>query len=115
MKGKKTGTIGMKSLSFILYLIMLSLTGGIAGADDNEAVVALAKKIVAEDKTQFGIDAKQCRLECQRVYSEAHGISQCDQISHELRDEGFERERLAAKQAEEEKPLKYKEAAEKYR
>jgi hypothetical protein len=75
----------------------------------------VAKKIVAEDKSRFGIDVKKCRLECERVYSKEHCIDKCAEISNQLRAETFLREDQEKIRAEAERPLKYKEVAEKYR
>lgn len=105
----------MKSLSVAVCFVALCLTWGNALADNKQDILDVAKQIVAEDKSRFGIDVKKCRLECQRVYSEKHCIDKCAEISNTLRAETFQREDEEKKRAEEEKPLKYKEVAEKYR
>lgn len=105
----------MKSLSVMVCFVALCLAAGSAWADNNQDTLAVAKKIVAEDKARFGIDVKKCRLECQRVYSKEHCIAKCAEISNRLRAETFQREAAEQIRIEEEKPLKYKEAAEKYR
>ena len=105
----------MKSLSMAICFMVLFLMGGSAFADDKENLLPVFKKMVAEDKTRFGIDVKKCRLECERVYSKEHCISKCAEISKELKDQGLDRERVEKEQAEEQRPVKYKEAAEKYR
>ena len=117
MKNRRAGETLMKSLPVMFCAVLMTclLTGSTARADDNKAIVDLAKKVIAEDKARFGIDMRKCRLECERVYSEKHCIAKCDEIATELRDEGFERERLQQIQTEEQKPIKYKDAAEKYR
>ncbi|MFH1799872.1 MAG: hypothetical protein ABH891_03340 [Candidatus Omnitrophota bacterium] len=104
----------MKSLSVGVFFMALCLTGGSAWADGKQDILAVAEKIVAEDKTRFGIDVKKCRLECQRVYSKEHCIDKCTEISNQLRAEAFQREAEEKIRMEEEKPLKYKEVAEKY-
>ena len=105
----------MKVLSWMVCLMALVFLGGRAFAATNEDILPLFKKMVAEDKTRFGIDVKKCRLECGRVYSEAHCIQKCQEISNELMAQGLERERIEKEQAEAEKPLKYPEVAEKYK
>jgi hypothetical protein len=105
----------MKSLSVAVCFMALCLTGGSAWADNDQDTLVVAKKIVAEDKARFGIDVKKCRLECQRVYSKEHCIDKCAEISNRLRAETFQREAEEKIRMEEEKPLKYKEVAEKYR
>lgn len=105
----------MKILSMTVCFMVLFLMGGSAFADDNEDLLPVFKKMVAEDKTRFGVDVKKCRLECERVYTKEHCISKCKEISRELKDKGLDLERVAKEQAEEQKPIKYKEAAEKYR
>jgi hypothetical protein len=104
----------MKSLSVTVCFVVLCLTGGSAWADNKQDILAVAEKIVAEDKARFGIDVKKCRLECQRVYSKEHCIDKCAEISNQLRAEAFQREAEEKIRTEEEKPLKYKEVAEKY-
>jgi hypothetical protein len=115
MRVGKTGEIKMKSLSVTVCFMALCLAGGSAFADNNQDILAVAKKIVAEDKARFGIDVKKCRLECERVYSKEHCINKCAEISNQLRAETFQREAEEKIRTEEEKPLKYKEVAEKYR
>lgn len=105
----------MKSLSAAVCFLSLCLLAGKAIAANNEDMLPVFKKMVAEDKTRFGIDVKECRLECQRVYSEAHCIEKCKEISNELMAEGLDRERVARERSEAEKPLKYPQAAAKYK
>ena len=105
----------MKSWLLTVFFVMLCLLGGRAFADDRQDMLAVAKKIVAEDKARFGIDVKKCRLECERVYSKEHCVAKCGDLSNQLRGETYEREEAEKREAEEEKPLKYKEVAEKYR
>jgi hypothetical protein len=105
----------MKSLSVAICFAALCLAGGVASADNNQDILAVAEKIVAEDKARFGIDVKKCRLECERVYSKEHCVAKCAEISQELRAETFQREAVGKIRTEEEKPIIYKEAAEKYR
>ncbi len=95
--------------------VALCLMGGSVFAANNQDILDVAKQIVAEDKSRFGIDVKKCRLECQRVYSEKHCIDKCAEISNQLRAETFKREAEEKIRVEKEKPLKYKEVAEKYR
>jgi len=109
------GETGMRSLSAAVCFLALCLLAGRVFAANNEDMLPVFKKIVAEDKARFGIDVKKCRLECQRVYSEAHCIEKCKEISSELMAEGLDRERVEKEQAEAEKPLKYPEVAEKYK
>jgi len=115
MNAGKTGETKMKILSVAVCFIVLLLSGGSAFADDPGEVLPVLKKMVAEDKARFGVDVKKCRLECQRVYSAVHCAAKCAEISKNLRDDGFAREAGEKIRVEEEKPLKYKEAAEKYR
>jgi hypothetical protein len=109
----------MKRLSVGVLFVALCLAGGSAWADNkreqDQDILAVAKKIVAEDKSRFGIDVKKCRLECERVYSKEHCIDKCAEISNQLRAETFLREDQEKIRAEAERPLKYKEVAEKYR
>lgn len=93
----------------------LVLLGGNVSADNKEELLPALKKITADDKARFGNDVKKCRLECQRVYSESHCRDKCAEIASNLRAKGFTREAEEKWRIEEEKPVKYKEAAEKYR
>jgi hypothetical protein len=115
VRSKNRGDVSMKSLLFTVFLLTLCLLGGRAFADDQQGMLAVAKEIVAEDKARFGIDIKKCRLECGRVYSKEHCVAKCGDLANQLRVETYEREEAEKKAMEEEKPLKYKEVAEKYR
>ncbi len=103
-----------RSLVTVCFMVLLVM-GGSAFADERQDVLDVAKKIVAEDKSRFGIDVKKCRLECQRVYSEKHCVAKCSEISNQLRVETYNREATEKMRIEEEKPLKYNQVAEKYR
>lgn len=105
----------MKSSFITICFVALCVVGGSALADNKQDILAVAKKMVAEDKARFGIDVKKCRLECQRVYSKEHCVAKCSEISDQLKAETFQREAEEKIRAEEEKPLKYKDVAEKYR
>ncbi|MFH0985756.1 MAG: hypothetical protein V1882_09535 [Candidatus Omnitrophota bacterium] len=105
----------MKSLPFMVFFLTLCFLGGSAFADDQQGMLAVAKEIVAEDKARFGIDIKKCRLECERVYSKDHCVAKCRDLASQLRLETYAREEAERKAMEAEKPLKYKDVAEKYR
>lgn len=105
----------MKILSVAFCFAALLLMGGSAFSNDDADVLPVLKKMIADDKARFGIDVRKCRLECQRVYSEDHCIAKCEEISQKLRAEGFTREAEEKWRLEAEKPVKYKEVAEKYR
>lgn len=115
VKIKKTGETRMKGLAVTVCFIVLFLMGGSAFAADKENLLPVFKKMVADDKARFGVDVKKCRLECERVYSKEHCIAKCAEISAKLKAEGFSREAVEKTQIEEQKPVKYKEVAEKYR
>lgn len=112
---ERRGEGSMKSLLLAVFFLMFYLLGGRVFADDQQDMLAVSKEIVAEDKARFGIDIKKCRLECERVYSKEHCVAKCGDLANQLRAETYEREEAEKKEMEEEKPLKYKEVAEKYR
>ncbi len=105
----------MKRLLWIGLFLTLCFSGGRAFADEERDMLDVAKKIVAEEKARFGIDTTKCRLECGRVYSEEHCVAKCGDLAKELRAETYEREEAESRELEEEKSVKYKEVAEKYR